>query len=273
MQKGELKMIRYSRGFLAVAAVCVFAAVPAARQAQASEWMWSITPYLWGSGVSLNMTVNDREPGFEQTVDFSDLMDKLKLALAGRLEGQRGKVGFFADVFFVDFGDDNKTFDLGRSLPGQVVAETNLAFTIFEAGGIFNPRGDGSGAALLFGARMLDLDLKLDAQYVFDNGSSEGRDYHVNKALWDVLIGARYIGNFGERWPFHVEADASTAGTDLTWSARAGVGYAYGKQRQHAVVVGYRYMDIDLSEPSGPRVDIDIDAQMAGPYLALKFGF
>ena len=246
---------------------------PSAGQVQASEWMWSFAPYLWGSGVSLDVKVNDREPGFEQSVDFSDLMDKLKFAIAGRLEGQRGRFGLFADVFFVDFGDDNKTFDLGPSLPGQVVAETNLAFTIFEVGGLFNPKGDGSGAALLFGARMLDLDLKLDAQYFFDNGATEGRDYGLNKALWDALIGARYIGGFGERWPFHIKADASTGGTDLTWSAQAGVGYAYGKRRQHAVLVGYKYMDIDLQEPSGPRVDIDVNAQMAGPYLALKFGF
>ena len=253
--------------------VLLLAALPATDVAQASEWNWSITPYLWGSGVSLSAKVNDREPGIGQDIDFSDLMDKLKLALAGRFEGQRGKFGFFADVFFVDFGDDNKTFDLGGSFPGQVVAETNLAFTIFEVGGIYNPKGNGKGVALLYGARMLDLDLKLDAHYNFDGGSTEGRDYDLNKALWDALIGVRYLGDLGDRWRYNLEADVSTGGTDLTWNAQAGVGYAYGKHRQHAVMAGYRYTDIDLSDQPGERVDIDIEAQLAGPYVALKFGF
>ena len=249
------------------------ASLAVAEQAQASEWNWSITPYLWGSGVSLSAKVNDREPGIGNEIDFSEIMDKLKMAFAARVEGQRGKLGFFADVFLVDFGDDNKTFDLGSSLPGQVVAETNLAFTIFEVGGIYNPRGDGKGVALLYGARMLDLDLKIDAQYNFNEESTAGRNYELNKALWDALIGVRYVGDLGDRWRYNLEADVSTGGTDLTWNAQAGVGYAYGKHRQHAVMAGYRYMDIALSESRGERVDIDIEAQLAGPYLALKFGF
>ncbi len=222
------------------------ASLAVAEQAQASEWNWSITPYLWGSGVSLSAEVNDREPGIGQEIDFSDLMDKLK---SHSLVGSRASAassGFFADVFLVDFGDDNKTFDLGGSLPGQVVAETNLAFTIFEVGGIYNPKGDGKGVALLYGARMLDLDMKLDAQYDFDGGSTEGRDYGLNKALWDALIGVRYLGDLGDRWRYNLEADVSSGGTDLTWNAQAGVGYAYGKHRQHAVIAGYRYMDIDI---------------------------
>lgn len=250
----------------------LFVALPAADQAQASEWMWSVTPYLWGPSMNLSVEVNDQEVGGGQ-VDMPDVIDKLEFAFSVHLEGQRGKLGLFADVFLVDFSGDDKTFDLAGSIPGEVMASGNLSTTIFEAGGIYNPKATGKGLSLLYGVRMFDVDLKIDAAYDFDNGSSSDRNYDVSKALWDALIGVRYVGPIGNRWLFDFKVDASAAGTDLAWTAMAGVGWTYGARRQHALLFGYRYMKINFKEPTDPRVDIDSDVELAGFYGALKFGF
>jgi hypothetical protein len=234
--------------------------------------MWSLTPYLWGPNMTLSLEVNDQDVA-GRDVDMPDVIDALEFAFAAHLEGQRGRNGLFADVYFVDFKGDDKSFDLAGSFPGEVVVQGELAATIFETGGLYNPSGTGKGLSPLYGARMFDIDLGVDAAYDFDAGSAEGRNYDVNKALWDALIGVRYVGELSDRWLYDFKVDASAAGTDLAWTALAGVGWAYGAERQHAIVVGYRYMRIDFKETTDRGIDVEPEVELGGFYAAFKFGF
>ncbi len=255
-----------------VVVLCLLAIWPAGRTVEASDWKWSITPYLWGPSMNLSLEVNDQDVGGGQ-VDMPDVIDALEFAFAAHLEGQRGRNGLFADVYFVDFKGDDKSYDLASSIPGEVVVQGKLAATIFEAGGLYNPSGTGKGLSVLYGARMFDLDLGVDGAYDFDDGTTEGRSYDVNKALWDALIGVRYVGEFSDRWLYDFKVDASAAGTDLAWTALAGVGWAYGAERQHAIVVGYRYMRIDFKETTDRGIDVESEVELGGFYGAFKFGF
>jgi len=89
-------MSRYSRYLITVVVGFLFAAMPGARVAQASDWMWSITPYLWGPSMNLSLEVNDQDVGGGQ-VNMPDVIDALEFAFAAHLEGQRGRNGLFAD--------------------------------------------------------------------------------------------------------------------------------------------------------------------------------
>jgi hypothetical protein len=264
MRRGRRLLITAAAVFL-----CLGWIAPGA--VQASEWAWSLTPYFWGSDLQLSVQVNDQQV-IDRRVGLSDLIDKLDFIFAGRLEARRHKFGLFGDVYFADFGGDDRDFDLA-SPPGQLVAKGDLEFMIVEAGGLYNLTGTGEGLSLLLGTRVFAIDQSIDVRYEFEDGSVDRRNYDTSSTLWDVLVGARYIGRFAERWMWDVKADASAAGTDLTWTAMAGVGWLYGKERQHAILVGYRYMDIDFDEPTDRQQDIDSEIEMAGFFGAFKFGF
>jgi len=53
-------------GAVTLAAFCSFPATEVA----AADWEWTIAPYIWGSGISLDMTAND-EPVLGADASFS----------------------------------------------------------------------------------------------------------------------------------------------------------------------------------------------------------
>lgn len=238
--------------------------------AEAQGWHWSFTPYMWASEIGTDVSINDREV-LEREVDLKDLIDSLDFVVQAHLEGQRGRHGLLFDLTYVDLGDDDHRFPVGNA-GGEVVIKGDLEMTILEAGGIFNPRGDGTGFALLYGARMLDLDLELDARYDFGPGSTPGRRYSSGSTLVDGMVGARYIAAVSDRWIFIIRADAGGGGTELTWNAWTGVGYAFGARKQNALLLGYRYMEIEFKEDDA-RAEIESQVKLGGFIAGIKFGF
>ena len=95
------------------------------------EWQWGITPYLWGSSIELDATVNDAAVGGK--VEFNDLIDKLDAALQVHIEGHSsGPWGVFGDftyisnIEFAHFGFLRKIFnDLKCMLCSSTVAACN----------------------------------------------------------------------------------------------------------------------------------------------------
>jgi len=244
--------------------------VALAGAAQAQEWRWSVTPYMWASEVGVDVSINDHEV-LEREADLADVLDSLDFMVQVHFEGQKGRHGLLLDLIYNDLGDDDRRFALDDP-PGEVVVKGDLEMTILEAGGIFNPRGDGTGFAFLYGARVIDLDEEFDARYDFGPGSTPGRRYSASTTLLDGLVGARYVGVISDRWSFHIRADASAGGSELTWNAWTGFGYAFGAAKQHAFLAGYRYMEIDFKEKDA-RAELEIQNKLGGFIAGVKFGF
>ena len=74
-----------TRCALLLAACCVAPAAPAA------EWSHTVTPYLWGSGISGKTTVGTAAGPLEADVDvgFSDILSNLKFGIMGSYRGDR----------------------------------------------------------------------------------------------------------------------------------------------------------------------------------------
>jgi hypothetical protein len=264
-------MIENHRRARRLAALGFVAVLIPAAGAQASPWQWSITPYMWLSEIGVDASINDQEV-LEREADLADVLDDLDFSLQLHAEGQRGRHGLFFDFSYTDLGDDDKRFALPGGLPGEIVAKGDLEMTLIEVGGLFNPRGDGTGLTLLYGARVVDADEEIDARYDFGPGSTESRRYEASATLADGLVGARYLGRLSDRWSFLLRADVSAGGTELTWNAWTGLGYSFGAGGRHALLAGYRYMEIEFEEEDR-RAEVESQVKLGGFIAGLKFGF
>ena len=254
--------------------LCSFGAIGAliaATPAAAGDWAWSITPYGWFTDVGADVSINDHEIT-EGEVDVADILDDTDFLIMGRLEAQNGKHGLFGDLLFLDLGDDDRVVPLPGPGSRQLVAKTDLETTILDLGGIYNPRGDGLGFALLYGARIIDMDQEIDARIEVGPGTTPSRRIEASGTLFDGLLGVRYVVQLSDRWLFNFRADASTGGSELTWSALVGAGWTFGEDGRHALLGGYRYMEVEFEEEDR-NAEVETQLKLAGPYLAVKFGF
>jgi hypothetical protein len=254
---------RFAAGFVAL--VALFAG---AKPARASDWQWSITPYLWATEIGLDASINDQEI-LEREADLSDVLDSLDFTLQVHFEGQNGKHGMLFDLYYADLGDDDHRFPLGGPAGGEVVVKGDLEMTMLEAGGIYNPRGDGTGFAVLYGARLIDMDQELDARFELGSGSTPSRRYSASTTLVDAMLGARFVGQINDRWTYIFRADASTGGTELTWNAWTGVGWTFGETNRYTLLAGYRYMEIEFEEED-QNAELELQNKLGGFIVGLR---
>ncbi len=240
--------------------------------ANAEEWEWSVTPYLFMSQVSADVSVNDRE-FLDETVDLSELVDRLDFVFQINLQGQRGRHGFLLDFTYYDFDDDDKRYPLRGPGGSDIVATSDFELILFDAAGIYNPRGHGEGFSLIYGLRILDADQSTDIRIQTPGGEeTDYRRFEPSGTNYDALVGLRYMGRFAENWRYHIKADGSTGGTEYTWSGQAGLGYAFGQEDRYTLFAGYRYLQIELEEDF-ERAELKTKLALYGPYLGFKFGF
>ncbi|HVR98434.1 MAG TPA: hypothetical protein VMW27_17605, partial [Thermoanaerobaculia bacterium] len=227
------------------------------------------TPYLWLSEIGVDASINDHEV-FEREADLADVLDDLDFSIQAHLEGQRGRHGVLLDVSYSDLGDEDKHIDLAG--PAEIVAKGDLEMTLLEAAAIFNPRGDGTGLTVIYGARIVDIDEEIDARIVLGPASTASRRYEASSTLLDGMLGVRHIGRLSDRWSSVLRADASAGGTELTWNAMLGLGYTFGASGRYALFAGYRYMEIEFEEED-QQAEIESQVKLGGFLTGLRIGF
>lgn len=245
--------------------IVLISSLSLASAAAASDWTWNITPYAWATDAGVS--INDRQVA-DTTIDVSDLAEDLSFTTQGRVEARRGRHGVMLDAFYIHLEDDGQRF--GLPVGGEVVADGDLALTILDLGGVFNPRGNGDGLSVLYGARMVDRDIEVDARFNLGPGVTLAQSYEVSETLYDAMLGARYAGRITPRWTYAVQADASTGGTEQTWSGLAAFGYSFGGR--YTLIAGYRYMDIQFEKDSAIGA-VDADVTLSGVISGLRIAF
>ena len=151
---------KMKNAFQAMTAVSLFGFGAMATPVHAAEWEWVLTPYLWGSDTSVDVFVSD-EPVFGGDLEFSDLLDKLEFGAQSHFEGRRGKGGFFLDATFLH-ATDSQIIEAQPLLPGGTEVRADSKLILVEAGGSFRPGGGAHGFDLLFGVRVIDIDMDID---------------------------------------------------------------------------------------------------------------
>ncbi len=244
---------------LGALALTTFAGLGAA---QDDEWNWNLTPYAWATDVAFDAELGGRQV-VSETIPVEDLLEDIDLTFQGRVEAQRGAHGVLLDLFYVSMSDEVNGLALPKGA-GTADLDWRLDMTIADVAGIYDPAGDRRGISFLYGARIIDQRVQVDADFTTSSGSS-AEHYETGETLIDALVGLRFREDLTSNLSFQTELDASSGGTDYTWSAFPSLNYSFGGGR-YALVAGYRHMTIAFEEEG----DLDGEMSLSGPLFGVR---
>jgi hypothetical protein len=214
-----------------------------------NPWTYSITPYVWMTGLKGTVSIGD----FEVPVDesFSDILDDVKLGMMFAAEAHNGKWGVFSDVVYANLENGTETL-LG-------VRTTDIKQSLLTVGGIYRVMdSDQTQMDVGAGIRYTNAKLKISGPLVNTADSDSSIDpilmarlrYRAAEKVSFILTGG--IGGFG------VDAD-------LLWQLEATVGYNISESM--VLMFGYRHFDYKLED------DVTVDIAMRGLALGVSFFF
>jgi hypothetical protein len=217
--------------------------------ADAQEWDWSVTPYLWAAGID-----GDAGLGSIQTdvsADFSDLVDVLAGAALVHVEAQRDDYGFFGDLVYLALESDPETASVG----GRVEAEFDT--TILELGYLRQT----SRVGLELGIRYWDFELTLQPTTL---PTAQGDSDWV-----DGFVGIRTSRELNDKWNFTTRANLGAGGTDFTYGVDVTFGREFGSGSQF--VFGLKLLDIDYEDNTSNGTPIRLDTLFVGGTIGYMF--
>lgn len=212
---------------------------------------WSVTPYIWASDTSLDLTVEDTGINGGVEIPFSDLLDILDTAIQVHVEGGKGSWSVFSDITLMETTD---TID--RPL---LIIGTNSKQTFIDGAVAYWPQGVGSNLNFYAGVRYTDF----DNRYEFSLGADPQVERHSSKDFFDALVGIRYRFDLSERWGLLTRADLSFGESEGTALIQGLFAYTVGKRQQNRILFGYQYKQAEFQD-GGLNQDYSYDGPMAG---------
>ena len=267
-------MFAYPRPTIVVAALALAAALaPAAADAQ--DWQFAITPYLWLPNIEGTGDV-ETDSGARPDVEIGpvDYLERLEFALMLSGEARRENWVLRADLVYVDFGHQRSSVRSVSGPGGLVEFPVNTDTTTSLDGlewqatlGYLVVNEPNLSLELLGGFRYLDVSFDLD--WEFESPLSllpQSGHLSQDVSLLDVIVGTHGRYTFGGgKWfvPFHF--DIGTGDSDLTWQLLAGVGYTFS---WGDVLLAYRHLDYDQKHG-----DLLQGVSLSGPAIGVSFRF
>jgi hypothetical protein len=247
--------------------------VGTAEAQDSAQWEWTLAPYLWASDVGLDLTIND-DTTIGGDAEFADLLDKVDSVFMGHLEARKGRWGMYLDTIYLDLSE-NKSVAVGPGGPilGDLAADVGMKMKLYDAGGLYRLRepDDDLQFDLLGGVRYIDVDV--DALLTLPGPAMNAIDISTGPSETDMMLGARLIRRFAERWHWAVRADLSFGGSEGTYNGLATVGYTFGQSGLFTLTAGYRYMSIEIDGTNPRGAPTAADVTMSGPLLGFVFNF
>ena len=235
------------------------------RTSMDDKWHMTVAPYFWSTG--LKGTVSMKGP-LEVPVDvsFSDIWDNLDIAVLGRLEGRKNRVGFIADASYLDLGASVAS---DRPILGQLDLKADVRSLIAEGLVFYRAAAGGSngGASLdvFGGVRYFGTSSQLKGKRL------DGSDLSSTKQTidWvDGLAGARFHVPLGSWAGLHGRGDIAGFGSRFSWNLQGGVDLALGKR--WALGAGYRHLDVDYDKDDAGESQL-FRIEFDGPYSFVSF--
>jgi len=226
------------------------------------RWTGSVTPYVWGLGVSGTVRPLANGPTLKVDRSLGDLLDNLDAA--GFVTGlaRRDDWVLVGDLTY------SRSSLKGRialpNLPPSLRVEAKARerqLTISALVGRTISEGQDSRADLLAGIRAWRLRAEIAVPAVEIGVRS-------TTTITDPIFGVRWEGPIGQRWSAMAYGDVGGFGIDskLTWQVVAAAKRSVG-QSSH-LSLGWRYLAVDYRE-DGRRLDL----AFAGPVVGWTWNF
>jgi len=216
---------------------------------------WSVTPYIWASDTSVDLTFRDTNIGAGD-ITFGDLLEVLDAAFMLHVENGGGNWSTFGDFTYLDTSDTTErtliTIDADNE---QIFLDVAVAYW---------PSGFGSQLNLFGGLRYSGF----DDRYRFSIGGMQIAEQRSSKNYYDALLGVRYRFELAERWELLTYGDLSFGDSEGTFLLRANFAYLVGKRQQNRILFGYQYKEAEFKDG-----DLVTDFSYSGPMAGFNFRF
>jgi hypothetical protein len=238
--------------------LALFLAVPALAD-KGDGINWSITPYVWGVKTNVDLKV-DGAPIGGDTISFNDLLDITDTSFQIFIEGGRsdGNWSAFVDLTYLETSDRTSTDIL------QIKTDSEQIF--IDAAVAFWPAGTAGGLNLFGGVRYSSLDDRY--KFSIPDLSAPLAILKNDRSFTDLLLGGRYRFDFSDSWALHARADYAFGDSDGILQVETLVRFSVGRDRQHGVLIGYRYKEAEFEDGS-----LEEDYEYKGPIVGFNFRF
>ncbi|WP_380058957.1 porin family protein (plasmid) [Falsihalocynthiibacter sp. SS001] len=243
-------MQKYLKSFVGLVGLM---ATSSAAMAQASDWQYGATVYLFTPETTVS--VGD----VEGSLDFSDALKNLDMAFMGAFDAHNGTWGLLADYMLTDLTFEQATpgadySGLSTSLKTQIL-NGYLTYRAYE-----EPTVSIDVAA---GFRLFDTRTKL----TLSSGTATGGSSSVSDNWADPVIGARANFQMSEKWSGTAFADYGGFSSDsTTWQVLLTLDYQFDEN--WAGRLGYRKISVDHKINGS-----DFKYEQSGPLLGVTYKF
>ena len=251
-----IQMRYQQRGLLAAFSLL---AAHAAHAQDSGEWL--VAPYVWLPSITLDRSVSD---GGDGGISGDNLLDKIDAAGMARVEYRRGRWGVSVDYIFLSMTDSASLSIPPNGLTAQLRGDMDL--DVWEVSGIYRPSADIAGLDVLFGFRSIGVDTVL----LLAADGEPVRRIDREDSVTDLLLGARYVHEFGGSWHGTIRGDYSFGDSEGTVNLMGTVGYRFTEL--FALNLGYRYTALDYEKPVDGEVETT-EIDLSGPILGFVFRF
>lgn len=212
------------------------------------------TLVIYGVGSEITGTAGLGGATVDVEVDTDAILDNLELAGMARYRAELPKWAFVADGVYMGLGNTKRGVSMDLDL---LIIDTTAAYRFSER------------AELLFGARLTDLGVKLDAETPIT-----GEPLHAEEGdtFLDPIVGLRFMTPLSDKWALQGQGDIGGfgVGMDFQWQAMLNVGYR--PSEKVSLWFGYRAIDQDFDE-AGDDERFSMDVTYQGPEFGVGFHF
>jgi len=227
------------------------------------EWEFSLTPFLWGSGIDGTVGLAEREADFEASA--KDLVKSLDFGIMGNFEARRNRWSLGADAVYTDLGKDvtvegsGEIVESSSEIPGAQNPRLDMSMTIIEGHVGYQVA---NSLDVLAGVRGVNTSSSL--------ATDAGTLAEVDGGFVDPIVGGRFRRDLSEKLWVNLRGDVGGfgAGSDFSWFLSAVGGYRVS--RLISLDFGYRIWDLDFESDNDLKT---LDVTLAGFAFGLTFHF
>ena len=220
-----------------------------AQVADADEWRFAATPWLWLVKMSGTVAIAGRETDVE--IDTDEIFDALEFGYMSHVEIGKGKAGFFFQPIIANFGKDGDV----RIPGGETHSEVDIDMKMVDFGGAYRVAGP---LELVAGGRYFGLDVTAELTDI----GEESRD----ASHWNGFVGARVRHDFAERWGVMVHGDVGFGDSESNYMSQGVL--QYRPSPRWGIDLGYKWLHDEVGSESRP---INLDTDMYGAVLGVTF--
>lgn len=227
---------------------------------QASDWEYSVTPYLWLPTISMD-SPNFNGNGDGLDVGPTNYLESLDFGLMLDADIRNDEWVILGDLIYLDFGIKNKDITPGPIFNPTSKIDLSASIISLAAGKTIINKDDYFMDAVL-GWRRTHVDLETKV-----NGNTLPL-FSPTLTFNDVVIGVNGGYQFADsNWSLPYYADVGAGDSDLTWQAMVGLDYAFEWGKLH---MNYRHLDYDFGNVG--RIQ-DLQTTFSGPSIGARFEF